>query len=234
MRPVTEPQPVPPPNLDPLAGELLSELRGEPAAADIIIGGGVALQHYCAFRSTHDLDAWYTQNASSATTSRIRDAIERVAARHGYDVRERRWGETLSLDLLGGGKKRFAFQVARRDVQIDAPLESAWPPVKIETLRDAIASKMVALVERGAPRDFVDIYTIVEHDLCSQQECWSLWQRKVPDASIAEAQMKVLHNLLQIEARTPLESLPADTATRARALRGFFKTRFVKESSDGA
>jgi len=39
--------PTMPARLHALAKEILDELRDQPAAAAIILGGGVALQHYC-------------------------------------------------------------------------------------------------------------------------------------------------------------------------------------------
>jgi len=35
---------------------------------------------------------------------------------------------------------------------------------------------MVALVERGAPRDFLDIYTVCQAGLVTLEECWELWR----------------------------------------------------------
>lgn len=230
---VSTPQPVPPGDLHLLAGELLDALRGQPASAFLIIGGGVALQHYCAFRATHDLDAWYTTPPSPAALAVVRAAVEQVATRHGYTVRERTWGQTTSLELLDDGRPCFSLQFALRDIQLEEPLDSAWLPIKIETFADTVASKMVALVERGAPRDFVDIFTIVQRHLCSYAQCWGLWQRKMPDAPIAEARMKVEHHLQRIEARVPLDRIDPAPRAQATALRAFFHAEFANEFGHG-
>ena len=47
---ISDHQPSPPNQLHELAREILGELQDQPAAAALIIGGGVALQHYCEYR----------------------------------------------------------------------------------------------------------------------------------------------------------------------------------------
>ena len=44
---------------------------------------------------------------------------------------------------------------------------------------------MNALVNRGAPRDFLDIHAVVEADLLTPARCWELWQAKNPGAAAA-------------------------------------------------
>jgi len=51
--------PTPPKNLNPLARELLESLAGHAEAAEIVLGGGVALSHYLEYRDTMDVDAWW-------------------------------------------------------------------------------------------------------------------------------------------------------------------------------
>jgi hypothetical protein len=60
------PEPKVPIRLHPIAQEILEELSRAPQSGGIIIGGGVALQHYCEYRATVDLDAWW---AAAARTS---------------------------------------------------------------------------------------------------------------------------------------------------------------------
>ena len=38
---------------------------------------------------------------------------------------------------------------------------------------------MVALVERGARRDLLDIYTLCDEGLVTPSECWQLWRRRL-------------------------------------------------------
>jgi hypothetical protein len=126
-------------------------LANNPAAAEIVLGGGVALSHYLDYRETHDLDAWWASGPNAEIDRLLSEAMRTVAARHGLALTRRTWGETTSLELVAAGRKVFSLRIASRDRWLDAPLAAAWSPVRIETLRDNAAAKMTALVERGAP-----------------------------------------------------------------------------------
>jgi hypothetical protein len=56
------PQPKVPASLDPLARDILERLKGRPEARAVVLGGGVALQHYLEYRRTVDLDAWWEKD----------------------------------------------------------------------------------------------------------------------------------------------------------------------------
>lgn len=56
----------------------------------------------------------------------------------------------------------FSFQLAHRLAQLAPPQSVLWTDVWLDSLPDLVAAKMVALVERGAPRDFRDIYTLCQ------------------------------------------------------------------------
>ena len=105
-----------------------------------------------------------------------------LAARHGFEYRRRSWGETESLELLRDGVKQFSFQISRRTRSLDDTLPSIWRPVGIETLRDNVASKMTALVQRGGPRDFLDIHQFCTRDVTSAAECWQAFADRNPDS----------------------------------------------------
>jgi hypothetical protein len=51
---MSSPRPQPPDNLHPFSRELLESLTGHSEAAEIVIGGGVALSHYLQYRDTVD------------------------------------------------------------------------------------------------------------------------------------------------------------------------------------
>jgi len=178
---LSEPSPSLPNRLHVLAKEILDELRDQPAAASIILGGGVALQHYCEYRDTRDIDAWWETSPVVEAESLLQDVMERVVQRHGLTLRIRNWGETQSYELQDAGQSVFSFQVAVRSVTLEAPLPSAWPPVKIETFLDNLGAKMNALVELESRRPLTDI-----SDEKSRASAWQVrtWTRnelsKVP------------------------------------------------------
>jgi predicted nucleotidyltransferase component of viral defense system len=159
-----------------------------------------------------------------------------VADRNGLDIAVRSWRDTTSFELKERGSKRevFSLQIARRTIELAPALESAWPPVKIEAFSDNLAAKMNALVDRGAPRDLVDVHEVCRRDLATIDGCWALWRRKNPGAAIDEAKLKVLHGLEALEARRPLHRIP-DAAGReaARAVRDWVRSMLCDRSGSG-
>jgi hypothetical protein len=151
-----------PKHSDPLSEKILTFLSAHSAAGEVVLGGYFALAHYLDYRKTHDIDAWWKTRADPAAEKAIRDAMSKVATEEGFELHERRFGETISFELLRGGKRQFSFQIAVRSVALEPPLQSPWPPVLIETLTDNIGSKMNALVDRGSPRDFTDVKRVVD------------------------------------------------------------------------
>ncbi|MGH9632321.1 MAG: hypothetical protein ACRD7E_28790, partial [Bryobacteraceae bacterium] len=128
-----------------------------------------------------------------------------------------------------GDTKTFSFQIAVRSVALEEPVPSAWPPILIETLHDNAGSKMNALVNRGAPRDFLDIKHLVDEGLLPVVACWELWAKKNEGQTIASAKQKVLHHLLSLESRRPLESIEDSLERRqAEATREWFRHEFLK------
>ena len=210
--------PKPPSDLNPLAAEVLQGLTGQPAAAEIIIGGGVALQHYCPYRGTRDLDVWWQVAAREETERLLEEVLRTVARNHGLAHGRRAFGDTQSYELLDGARKVFAVKIALRTVALDPPLPSAWPPVGLETLRDNLGAKMNALVGRGAPRDFTDVFEVCARGLATPNDCWESWHQKNPDQNVSEGRARVLHNLEQIELRRPLAGIET-AAERDRAAR---------------
>jgi hypothetical protein len=97
-----------------------------------------------------------------------------------------------------------------------------WADVALDSLADLIASKMTALVERGAPRDFRDIYTLSDNGLTTARECWQLWaerQQKVGShADKQRALLAVQTHLARVARHRPLEMI-TEAAQRDEAAR---------------
>jgi hypothetical protein len=100
--------------------------------------------------------------------------------------------------------------------------------VLIETLCDNIGSKMNALVDRGSPRDLMDVKRVVDARLLDTAQCWELWLKKNPGATPHAGKQKVLLHLASLEARRPLDAIadPADRE-RARRLREWYRHEFL-------
>jgi hypothetical protein len=157
--------------------------------------------------------------------------MEELAAKHGLQCRLRAWGDTESYELLRAGKKVFSFQISTRTRYIDAPQQGDWSPVLIETLRDNVASKMTALVERGAPRDLRDIHELCTHEILTIAECWQLWADKNTERDPQDGCRKVLFHVERLELQRPLEKIQSPVErVSAAALRKWFKERFCVTS----
>jgi hypothetical protein len=216
--------------LDPLAERVLTLLTGQADARMIVLGGYLALQHHLDYRTTYDIDAWWAGRADPSAEQTIRQVMQQVATETGMVLQERRFGDTHSFELCREGERRFSFQIAARAVEIEEPHESAWPPLRIETLADNIGSKMNALVNRGAPRDFLDVYAAVDAGLITVARCWELWTAKNPGASPTAARQNLLVHLAGLDARRPLSGIvDPEARERARRVREWFKTTFMRE-----
>jgi hypothetical protein len=200
-------------------------MGAQPWAGRIVLGGAFALKHYLDYRTTHDCDAWWdraaTRDERRGILAEIRDALARLNP--GAEISAESWGDVDSLKVIESGRAVFSFQIADRAVQMEPYVDSGWGGVRIETLRDNLGSKMCALVERGAPRDFGDIYEAAKRLAWTPAELWELWRRKNPDRSLADAAALVRIHLEGIVARRPLASItdPGDR-DRAALVRAWF------------
>ncbi|PSB29608.1 nucleotidyl transferase AbiEii/AbiGii toxin family protein [Chlorogloea sp. CCALA 695] len=223
--------PVPPEDLDPLAAEILGGLRGQSDAKTLILGGYFALKHYLNYRQTKDIDAWWSQSSTpaerQAAINLLTKVLTQVAGQNSLELDERRSATTLSLELKRDGATIFSVQIADRDRELEPPIPSPYPPVQIETLRDNIGAKMNALVNRGAPRDFVDIYAIAQSGMATVPELWDCWQQKNPQLDLHSAKAQVLRFLNGIEQRRPIEQMPATERTRLTSVRGWFRQQLL-------
>lgn len=160
---------------------MLGSLSQSELADRLSLGGAVGLMHYYEYRTTHDVDAWWMPSTSQAERQAIVTLLETTLAPFG-EVRTRKWGEVASIELRLEGKAVFSFQIAERNVLLKTPRPSPWPGILLDDLSDLVASKMTALVERGAPRDFLDVYHLCSQSIMTPEACWDLWQaaRKRP------------------------------------------------------
>jgi len=224
--------PTKPRHLDPLAVELLEGIATCPSASSIVLGGYFALKHYHDYRVSHDVDAWWSESANEQQREETRRAVHAVltesAARRGLSLCVRRFGDTEAWELRGGGSTVFSFQISARTLQLEPPLPSPWLPLQIETLADNLGAKMNALAQRGAPRDFLDIYELVRAGLVTAADCWGLWQRKNPDLTLLAARAEVRRHLEALEKRRPLTGiLDAGERDRAAQVRAWFRDFFL-------
>lgn len=222
------------PEIDPLAEEILTELRGLPEASEIVLGGYFALRHYLDYRSTHDIDAWWASGKSSGAMARIRRAMETVAERRGMQLRLREWGETTSFELVDAGRRVFSFQIAVRSIELESPRASAWDPILLESLADTVGAKMNALVERGSARDFLDMKELVQSGTATVDQCWQWWSAKNPGLDVRLAKANAMKHLEALELRRPLDRIvDPDERSEARQAREWLRASLSGTGENG-
>jgi hypothetical protein len=104
-------------------------------------------------------------------------------------------------------------------------------------LPDLMVSKMVALVERGAPRDFRDIYIVCQAGLMAPAGCWSLWRQRQQaagsDTDPHRARLAVETHLTRISQHRPLNSITdPDQRAEAEAVRSWFTEELLHAHLD--
>ncbi len=197
----------------------------------ISLGGAFGLMHYFEYRHTHDIDAWWEPNATYAEQREVVEVVERALKSFG-PVRTRSWGDVISVEVQPANEQVFSFQIARRSAQLKPSAPSPWEGILIDSFDDLVAGKMLALVERGAPRDFLDIFRLCDEGIVTPLQCWQLWRTRQElansDSDLARARLAIRTHLARIEQHRPLEKIADDSQrTEAQRLRTWFKELFV-------
>jgi hypothetical protein len=229
-------QPHQPSHLSPYARACLDALVEANLAERISLGGALGLFHYLDYRPTHDVDAWWSEPLTEGQKQEVTQTLETTLAAFG-SVNTRSWGDVVSVELSQGGKKVFSFQIAARSTRLEQPISAGWIEVPLDSLSDLVASKMVALVERGAPRDFLDIFSLCQAGMLTIDECWLLWRRRQTqagsDVDLSRARLAIETHLERITLHRPLEQI-ADLGQRQQAsqLRNWYLNDFLQVKKD--
>ena len=228
---MSTPQPHRPEHLPDYSEMCLQALVDHGLADKIALGGALGLLHYLDYRTTHDVDAWWAETATETDRRQVLQVLENVLRQAG-EVKIRVWGDVASVDLKQIGKTIFSFQIAQRSAQLEATQPAPWIPVPLDSLADLVASKMTALVERGAPRDFRDIYAVCQAGLLTPPDCWRLWQRRQQaagsSADFARARLAVQTHLARIAQHRRLEQISdPDQRHQAEAVRIWYMGEFL-------
>ncbi|MBL7199140.1 MAG: nucleotidyl transferase AbiEii/AbiGii toxin family protein [Anaerolineae bacterium] len=224
-------QPSRPTHLSLYAEACLRSLVANELGDRISLGGAFGLLHYLDYRPTHDVDAWWVVSATAQERQFVIDTITTTLESFGQ-VRTRAWGDVVSVELSQEGRVAFSFQIASRSAQLEPPSFAPWADVLLDSFADLMASKMVALVERGAPRDFRDIYALCQARLTTPSECWKLWRQRQQlagsDTGSTRARLAVQTHLARIAVHRPLEQI-TDPQQRAEAdhVRSWFTGAFL-------
>jgi len=208
---VLPPQPTRPTHIPMYADICLQALAERNLGDKISLGGAFGLLHYLDYRPTFDVDAWWTESASTRDKEQVVAAIMAALSVYGK-VRHRAFGDVTSIELDTADKKKtFSFQIAERSAQLLPSIPAPWTAVLLDSLSDLIASKMNALIQRGAPRDLRDIYAACQSQLATPHQCWQLWRQRQQltgdDADLEQARAAINGHLERIELYRPLAQI---------------------------
>ena len=197
----------------------------------ISLGGAFGLLHYLDYRPTHDVDAWWDTSATTRDKERLIQVVEAALSPYGQ-VQTRNWGDVVSIELVQANQTVFSFQIALRSAQLQPSDSATWIDVALDSLPDVVASKMVALVERGAPRDFRDIHALCDADLTTPKQCWKLWRQRQQlagsDTDSHRARLAIETHLSRIMIHRPLDEITdPDQRTEAEQVRIWFMEDFL-------
>jgi hypothetical protein len=201
-------------------------------ASTISLGGAFGLFHYYDYRPTHDVDAWWNEDVTESKKQAVVQVLQSSLDRFGV-VRVRSWGDLTSVELSQEGKTIFSFQVAVRSQRLEDLNVAGWIDVPLDSFEDLVSTKMNALVQRGAPRDFLDVYKICTAELISMEECWDLWHKRQElignEHDEEKARLAIETHLKRIELQRPLEHYKDDEERAfAKKLREWFVNSFLK------
>ena len=224
------PQPRRPQHLPDYSEMCLQALVDHGLAEKISLGGALGLLHYLDYRATHDVDAWWADTAAEADRRQVLHILEDVLRQAG-EVKTRAWGDVASVELVRAGKTVFSFQIARRSAQLEPSRLAPWIRVPLDSLADLVASKMVALVERGAPRDLRDIHAVCQAGLLTPRDCWQLWRRRQAaagsSADVERAKLAIQTHLARIAQHRRLDQIADSTRQQqAEAVRAWYMEEF--------
>jgi len=181
------------------------------------LGGAFGMAHYFEYRPTHDVDAWWVGPVNREERHQVIRTLEEALQPFGQ-VHTRSWGDVVSVELTQQGKTVFSFQIARRSAQLAEPVPGPWAGIRVDSFADLVASKMVALVERGAPRDFRDIHMLCQSGRCDVARCWELWREHQrlagEEADPRRAGLAIRTHLARLEQARPLAQI-ADLQERS-------------------
>ena len=224
-------QPSRPTNIPLYAEACLQALVSNQLNDRISLGGAFGLLHYLDYRSTHDVYAWWNASTTTQDKEQVIKIIETALSQYGQ-VQQRTWGDVVSIELIQANKTVFSFQIAQRSAQLQPSVSADWIDISLDSFPDLVASKMVALVERGAPRDFRDIYALCQSNLITPEQCWQLWQERQKltdsDTETERVRLALETHLTRIALHRPLDKITEPARkTEIEQIRNWFRKEFL-------
>lgn len=148
---------------------LLEKLSALPVLEDARLVGGTALALQLGHRTSVDLDFFGRINADS---EELRDILREVGRVEVASV-----SKNINIFWINGVKVDM---VNYPYPWLDLPIVEDG--VRLASLNDIAAMKISAIVNRGTKKDFIDLYTLLQH--FALDEILDMYSRKYSDGSL--------------------------------------------------
>jgi len=167
------------------------------------LAGGNALRvHGLSSRATRDINMFTpTQGAVAQAMPQVESALRAA----GYEVRPpaepalqivRDWDEWVARRIVTAGGRRVLLEL--RFHELLGPPVSIRHVGRVVGVEDALAAKILALVDRATARDFIDVYEAMRQGWTAEQLIALAW-RLNPDDYGAAYFTEVLPNLADLD-----------------------------------
>lgn len=145
--------------LTPAQKIVVSEVVREPLLAAFYLSGGTALAgYYFNHRESDDLDFFAQQEFDRvflhAFVGRLKDALQARAVRFERLYDRNQFFFVMPTEELKVEFSLYPFQ------QLEQPIDHDG--LRVDSLRDIAANKLMALVDRFDPKDFVDMFFLLK------------------------------------------------------------------------
>ena len=145
-----------------IQAEVLQTFSSIPQSSHFYLTGGTALSYfYLKHRKSNDLDFFTAEEEIITTFSRLlEDALRSKAMRV---QRQRQLHSFVELIIEGFGEATVVHLACDAAFRFEPTREfSTYPKLRVDSLTDIAANKLLALFGRATLRDFIDVYFLIK------------------------------------------------------------------------
>ena len=194
------------------------------AADGFILAGGQALiEHGITQRPSEDIDLFalhrrHTPATFAASVQKMTDALEDS----GYTVQITRQYDEFASVTVGHDEEAVVIDLGLDWWENSPAIIDIGP---ILSLKDSVASKLLAVYGRGYSRDYLDAYSIISSRRFTHQELIRLCQRRVPNLDLPMFAASIArHRALPTTEFTKYGLPPRELTTLSSTLLSFAET----------
>ena len=146
--------------LTPAQEQAIAAVAGEARLADFYLSGGTALaEYYLRHRISDDLDFFTYNDPDSIFLHEFTDRLKGVL--RAESVRFERLHDRNQFHFILPGQAELKVEFTRYHFELLEKLQ-IQNGLRLDSLRDISANKLMALIDRFDPKDFVDLFFILQ------------------------------------------------------------------------